>query len=698
MNELLILLIAILFIVLLNTFLCSENFTVEESIKKKLTLYIFLTNNCIYCKEFEKNKYDELVKELGNNYDIKKIHLDNNKDLFMKYNIERVPTAILENDDKTIVVKGLNKESVLKAHQELENNNYIENNNYPITYNYQESINNNKKDLLIFLSKKCPHCINYLKNSHDKLNNLLHNDCNIKLIFDDQDNNDLFSKYKIDFVPKAIILSEYKDFVVDGAINYYNIKKTLNDSEKYNNEEYDIKENMTNVDNKKKILAFLSKRCPHCIRYDKETHDKLVSELGDKYNFTKIYDDEEKNEELFNKYDIKYVPKLLIVDENDKVKKIDGQLTAENILKHDDETKQNTGVHMNNFNKSNDQKKKLLVFLSKKCPHCTRYEKDTHDMLEKELGSKYNINKIHDDKKENEELFYKYNIKYVPKILIVDNNDNVKEINGEFTPENIIKHDIGGNLNIDDENKYKNIIDDENIYDENNYNILEDEMFKSKKNHIIIFLSKTCINCVDYLQHIAPNVENEFGKEYIIDTLFIEDKHNNKYLKDFNIKNVPQAFVKYNNSMYYKVAPEINNDNIRKTIKDIKDYDNRKKINNKLNDETDYRKIMDLYTSIAYENKNKNDDLTELLIFLSNKCDTCKDYEKNIYPKLEKAFLNKCKLKKIYYEDNKNLFKEYGVGHVPQGIISMKDKYIPIEDSTAREFLGKLFPGIFKKN
>ena len=134
MKELLILLVAILFIVLLNTFLCRENFTVEESIKKKITLYIFLTNNCIYCKEFEKNKYDELVKQLGDRFDIKKIHLDNNRDLFMKYNIEKVPTAILENDDKTVVVKELTKESILKAYQEMENN------NYHITYNnnYQE--------------------------------------------------------------------------------------------------------------------------------------------------------------------------------------------------------------------------------------------------------------------------------------------------------------------------------------------------------------------------------------------------------------------------------------------------------------------------------------------------------------------------------------------------------------------------------
>ena len=213
MRELLILLIAILFIVLLNTFLCRENFTVEESIKKKITLYIFLTNNCIYCKEFEKNKYDELVKQLGDRYDIKKIHLDNNKDLFMKYNIEKVPTAILENDDKVIVVKELTKESILEAHEKMENNNYN---------------NNNKKDLLIFVSKNCHHCINYLINSHQKLTNLLHNDCNIKLIFDNEDHNSLFSKYKIDFVPKAIILLENKEYIVDGNINYDNIKNALN--------------------------------------------------------------------------------------------------------------------------------------------------------------------------------------------------------------------------------------------------------------------------------------------------------------------------------------------------------------------------------------------------------------------------------------------------------------------------------------
>ena len=274
----------------------------------------------------------------------------------MKYNIEKVPTAILENDDKTVVVKELTKESILKAYEEMENN------NYHITYNnYQESINNNKKDLLIFVSKNCPHCINYLKNSHDKLTNLLHNDCNIKLIFDDQDNNDLFSKYKIDFVPKAIILAENKEYIVNGDINYDNIKKTLNKEYEYNNENKYNKNEENN--NKKKILVFLSKRCPHCIRYDNQTHDKLVNELGDKYNFKKIYDDDEKNEEIFMKYDIKYVPKLLIVDERDNVKEINGELTSENILKQDNETKPNIKEHMTNFN---NQKKKLLVFLSKR--------------------------------------------------------------------------------------------------------------------------------------------------------------------------------------------------------------------------------------------------------------------------------------------------------------------------------------------
>jgi thiol-disulfide isomerase/thioredoxin len=299
----------------------------------------------------------------------------------------------------------------------------------------------------------------------------------------------------------------------------------------------------------------------------------------------------------------------------------------------------------------------------------------------------------------------KYNIKYVPKILIVDDNDKVKEITGDFSPENIINQDIEKSLNIYDENKY-NIIDDdiydENIYDENNYNILEDEMLKNKKNHILIFLSKTCSKCLDYLQHIAPSVEKEFGKEFEVETIYIEDKSKIKYLKEFNIQNVPQAFVKYDNSMYFMVIPEVNNDNIKKTIKDIKDFNEKKKMDTKLNSETDFKNIMNLYSSIAYndtdKNTNKNSDDTELLIFLSKKCDTCKDYEKNIYPKIEKEFLNKCKLRKLYYEDNKKIFEDYGVQNVPLGIISMKDKYIPIEDSIAREFLNKLFPGIFKNN
>jgi thiol-disulfide isomerase/thioredoxin len=543
MKEILILLLAILlFIVLLFVF-TSFNDSRTEDKRKKISLYIFLTKNCQYCKEFEKNKYSEIVNELGNLYDIKKIYLENNSDLFNKYNIDRVPTAILENDEKVVVVKGLNKESILEAHQELENN------------INEESKNNYKKELLIFMSKKCPYCINYLNNSHNKLTNLLNKEYNIKLIFADEDKDDLFTKYKVDYVPKAIILHNNKEYTVNGEINYDNIKNTINEE-----------------NGKKNILVFLSKRCPHCQKYEKNTHDRLVNELKDKYNIKKIYDDNEKNEELFKKYNIKYVPTLLIVNK-DSVKEINGELTSENILKIDNETKEN--------------------------------------LIEGMVLDEYNI-----------------------KVLEENNKD---------------------------------------IYDDNLKTNTE-EKNSDNKNKILVFLSKTCPGCIHYKQNIADNLEKEFGKEFIIEDNYLDNTTEDLFIK-YDISFVPQAIVKYNNKEE-KVDKGLSVDNIRKTINRIRNKNNLMF----MKENEDYKKIMELYSNITGKEDEEEDSENELLVFLSKTCPYCIKYDKEMHNKLEKELENKCKIRKIYSDNDKdNLFSKYKINYVPKGILLSKDRYIPIE-------------------
>jgi len=344
MNELLILILILLFLIILNTYTsCSENFTTQESVNEKIPLYIFLSNNCKFCKEFEKDKYETLANEIEHIYNIKKVYLENNKDLFVKYNIFRVPTVLVELNNKTAVADELTKESILKTHNSLLN---IESENGNDIYMDK---NNNKKELKIFLSKNCPYCINYLNTVHKVLLEQLKDEFNIKLIFTDSDTDNLFNRYKVQYVPKAIVVKNGVDKEVIGPINYENIKKTsdnLDNKYEFNHDE---------INNKKKILVFLSKKCPHCIRYDKETHDKLSNELKDKYELERIYDDDNEGIELFNKYNISFVPKLLINDVNGKHKEIKGPLTRENIVKTD------TIIEHAIFNNKDDEIMKIII-------------------------------------------------------------------------------------------------------------------------------------------------------------------------------------------------------------------------------------------------------------------------------------------------------------------------------------------------
>ena len=326
MNRCILLILLIVLIILYYINVCNaENFTInQESVDKKITLYIFLTKNCKFCKEYEINKHEKIVDELSSDYNIKKIYLDDNtKNLFVKYNINHVPKAIVEQNNKFIEVSNEIDSKTIKDATNI--------------------LNTNNKELLIFLSKRCPYCITYLKNTHKKITDELSNIYNIKLIFSDDDKDDLFKKYKINYVPNAIILSNHKEYEIKGIINSDNILNADKEENIYNksihyepihdesiHDESIHDESIHDVNiheetiNKKKILVFLSKRCPHCISYDTNTHNKLVNELKDKYIFEKIYDDNDDKSKkasinaLFNKYNVRYVPKLIILDKNDK--------------------------------------------------------------------------------------------------------------------------------------------------------------------------------------------------------------------------------------------------------------------------------------------------------------------------------------------------------------------------------------------
>jgi thiol-disulfide isomerase/thioredoxin len=475
MNQLLLILILVLlFLIILNTFQCNEDFITQEDINEKKPLYIFLMNNCEFCKEFENNKYDKLVNELGNLYNIRKVYLENNRDLFIKYNVERVPTVVLELNNKIEKTEEINKEIILKAHKLL---------------------SDDKKELKIFLSKNCPHCINYLNKVHEKLKMLLNKEFNFRLIFIDEDIDNLFTKYKVQYVPKAIVSNGNIDSEVIGTINYENIMKACNKKNNmlkenfiinnlspdeitnYDNEPDEINnqneddyfidedddieslrlhkakqeiyeklenkinkenENKTSKENiykkkeennnKNKIIIFLSKTCPGCINYIKNIESKVIKEFSNQYIIENKFIDEEPN--LFSKYDIEYVPQVMIIHEN-KNEKIE-DLSIENI--------KNTIEKLNKEGFSNIDNKnvELLVFLTKTCPHCVKYDNDIHYKLEKQLEKKCRIRKIYADN-DKENLFDKYNIEYVPKGLLLSKERYVP-IEGALDNETISKY------------------------------------------------------------------------------------------------------------------------------------------------------------------------------------------------------------------------------------------------------------------
>ncbi len=62
-------------------------------------------------------------------------------------------------------------------------------------------------ELLVFVSKSCPHCVNYNTNVHDGIVALSKSKgVKVTRIFPDDDPEKLFDKYEVMFVPTGILL------------------------------------------------------------------------------------------------------------------------------------------------------------------------------------------------------------------------------------------------------------------------------------------------------------------------------------------------------------------------------------------------------------------------------------------------------------------------------------------------------------
>jgi len=80
---------------------------------------------------------------------------------------------------------------------------------------------------------------------------------------------------------------------------------------------------------------------------------------------------------------------------------------------------------------------KVLVFVSKSCPHCVTFNNNVYPTLQQKLSNS-NVELVrifsHEDK---EKLFDKYNVQYVPACYVIK-NDKEKQLNGQITYDNIM--------------------------------------------------------------------------------------------------------------------------------------------------------------------------------------------------------------------------------------------------------------------
>jgi thioredoxin-related protein len=89
-----------------------------------------------------------------------------------------------------------------------------------------------KAQVIVFLSKTCPHCVQYDKEKFTrlkgKLNTITNGNVSVKKIYADKDPNKLFNKYDVQYVPAGLVLSNNKTSKISGDISPANSLTTIN--------------------------------------------------------------------------------------------------------------------------------------------------------------------------------------------------------------------------------------------------------------------------------------------------------------------------------------------------------------------------------------------------------------------------------------------------------------------------------------
>ena len=89
-----------------------------------------------------------------------------------------------------------------------------------------------KAQLIVFLGRQCPHCIQYDKEKFIRLkgrvNKISNGNVTVKKIYSDKDPKGLFNKYDIQYVPAAVVLTNNKTNKISGDISPANSLNTIN--------------------------------------------------------------------------------------------------------------------------------------------------------------------------------------------------------------------------------------------------------------------------------------------------------------------------------------------------------------------------------------------------------------------------------------------------------------------------------------
>lgn len=113
--------------------------------------------------------------------------------------------------------------------------------NFGNAFNDEKTENNTsapskKAQLIVFLSKTCPHCVHYdkdqFKRLKGKLNKLGKGNVSIVKIYADKDPKALFNKYEVQYVPTAVVIHNGKNSKLSGEISPSNTLKTINNLSK----------------------------------------------------------------------------------------------------------------------------------------------------------------------------------------------------------------------------------------------------------------------------------------------------------------------------------------------------------------------------------------------------------------------------------------------------------------------------------